>query len=222
MPGRRGRATPGSCGLAAIGKKKRAAVLPPREDWNFFLGRIPTLARARQGSDAGQVARPGYAGKVRRNCRIRRQFRKKILGRIPTLGSAGAAGWRSAKPYDRMIRMTRRAGVSGAAGNRHQPPAWSSAWSSDADLPRTCSSDMCSDMLKLSAQARQRVPGTPLQRRIRAGVLLVHEEAVPLRERQDRQGAHMVAAAPSTPTQRATPSTSSRGTEAQRGQTWRR
>ena len=25
----------------------------------FFLGRIPTLARARQGSDAGQVARPG-------------------------------------------------------------------------------------------------------------------------------------------------------------------
>ena len=50
------------------------------------------------------------------------------------------------------------------------------------------------------AQARQReVPGTPLQRRIRAGVLLVHEEAVPLRERrQGRQGAHMVAAAPST------------------------
>ena len=47
MPGRRGRASmPGSWGLAAIGKKKRAAVLPPREDWNFFLGRIPTLARA--------------------------------------------------------------------------------------------------------------------------------------------------------------------------------
>ena len=40
-------------------KKKRAAVLP-REDWIFFLGRIPTLARARQGSDAGQVARPGF------------------------------------------------------------------------------------------------------------------------------------------------------------------
>ena len=45
------------------------------------------------------------------------------------LSQAGAAGWRSAKPpYDRMIRMTRRAGVS-----------------------RTCSSDMYSDMLKLSA-----------------------------------------------------------------------
>ena len=57
---------PGSWGLAAIGKKKRAAVLPPREDWNFFLGRIPTLARARQGSDAGQ-ARPGfYARRGRR------------------------------------------------------------------------------------------------------------------------------------------------------------
>ena len=61
----------------------------------FFLGKIPTLARAWQaaGSDAGQVARPG-----RLLCR------------------AGAAGWRSAKPYDRtirMIRMTRRAGVSG-------------------------------------------------------------------------------------------------------------
>ena len=34
----------------------------------FFLGRIPTLARARQGADAGQVARPGgfYAGQVAR------------------------------------------------------------------------------------------------------------------------------------------------------------
>ena len=36
MPGRRGRAMPGSWGLAAIRKKKkRAAVLPPRKDWNF-------------------------------------------------------------------------------------------------------------------------------------------------------------------------------------------
>ena len=58
MPGRRGRASmPGSWGLAAIGKKKRAAVLP-HKNWIFFLG-IPTLARAWQGSDAGQVARPG-------------------------------------------------------------------------------------------------------------------------------------------------------------------
>ena len=32
MPGRRGRAMPGSWGLAAIRKKK---ALPPREDWNF-------------------------------------------------------------------------------------------------------------------------------------------------------------------------------------------
>ena len=45
MPGRRGRASmPGSWGLAAIGKKKRAAVLPPREDWNFFPGKNPDLA----------------------------------------------------------------------------------------------------------------------------------------------------------------------------------
>ena len=44
--------------LQPLAKKKRAAVLP-REDWIFFLGRIPTLARARQGSDAGQVARQG-------------------------------------------------------------------------------------------------------------------------------------------------------------------
>ena len=48
------------------------------------------------------------------------------LGRAPMPGlgllcRAGAAGWRSAKPYDSMIRMTRRAGVSGAPGNRHQP-----------------------------------------------------------------------------------------------------
>ena len=35
MLGRRGRAMPGSWGLAAIRKKRRAAVLPPREDWNF-------------------------------------------------------------------------------------------------------------------------------------------------------------------------------------------
>ena len=32
LPGRRGRAMPGSWGLAAIRKKK---ALPPREDWNF-------------------------------------------------------------------------------------------------------------------------------------------------------------------------------------------
>ena len=59
----------------------------------FFLGRIPTLAQARQ---AGGF----YAGQAR-------------PGRL--LCQAGAAGWRSAKPpYDRMIRMirmTRRAGV---------------------------------------------------------------------------------------------------------------
>ena len=46
----------GQLGPRSHWQKKRAAVLPPREDWNFFLGRIPTLARAWQagGSDAGQ------------------------------------------------------------------------------------------------------------------------------------------------------------------------
>ena len=62
MPGRRGRASmPGSWGLAAVGKKKRAAVLPPREDWNFFLGRIPTLARAPMPGRRGRASMPGAA-----------------------------------------------------------------------------------------------------------------------------------------------------------------
>ena len=55
----------GSWGLAAIGKKKRA---PHGRTGIFFLGKIPTLARARQGFYAGQVARPGSdAGQVARN-----------------------------------------------------------------------------------------------------------------------------------------------------------
>ena len=56
MPGRRGRASmPGSWGLAAIGKKKRAAVLPPT-GLEFFSGKNPDLGA---GSNAGQ-ARPGF------------------------------------------------------------------------------------------------------------------------------------------------------------------
>ena len=58
-----------------------------------IAGRPSALARAWQAA--------GYAGQAR-------------PGRL--LCRAGAAGWRSAKPYDRMIRMirmTRRAGVSG-------------------------------------------------------------------------------------------------------------
>ena len=55
MPGRRGRASmPGSWGLTAIGKKKRAAVLP-REDWNFDLG----LGRAPMPGRRGREAMPG-------------------------------------------------------------------------------------------------------------------------------------------------------------------
>ena len=51
MPGRRGRASmPGSWGLAAIGKKKRAGGL------EFFSGKNPDLGA---GSNAGQ-ARPGF------------------------------------------------------------------------------------------------------------------------------------------------------------------
>ena len=38
---------------------------PHRTTGKKFLGRIPTLARARQGSDAGQVARPGQANASR-------------------------------------------------------------------------------------------------------------------------------------------------------------
>ena len=47
-----------SWGLAAIGKKK-ACCSPPTGGLDFFLGRIPTLARARQGSDAGQARQGG-------------------------------------------------------------------------------------------------------------------------------------------------------------------
>ena len=76
MLGRRGRAMPGSWGLAAIGKKKRAAVLPPREDWNFFPGKNPDLGaglagcrlRCRAGGAAGEAsgqARPGGAAPSR-------------------------------------------------------------------------------------------------------------------------------------------------------------
>ena len=61
MPGRRGRASmPGSWGLTAIGKKKRAAVLPPREDWNFFPGKNPDLGAGL----AGLRCRAGAAGRL--------------------------------------------------------------------------------------------------------------------------------------------------------------
>ena len=92
MPGRRGlcRAAGASQPLA---KKSVLQSSPHGTTGIFFLGKIPTLARAWQAA--------GYAGQAR-------------PGRL--LCRAGAAGWRSAKPYDRMIRMirmTRRAGVSG-------------------------------------------------------------------------------------------------------------
>ena len=72
MPGRwRGRASmPGSWGLAAIGKKKRAAVLPPREDWYFFPGKNSDLgaglAGCRLRCRAGGAAGGFYAGQAAR------------------------------------------------------------------------------------------------------------------------------------------------------------
>ena len=58
-PGRwRGRAPmPGSCGLAAIGKKKACCSPPPTGGLDFFPGKNPDLGA---GSGAGQVARPGF------------------------------------------------------------------------------------------------------------------------------------------------------------------
>ena len=86
--------------------------------------RFRRIFRAKSEATAKSENRP--------RCRAKSEFR--LRWKNPNLGAgsagwrllcrAGAAGWRSAKPYDRMIRMirmTRRAGVSGAAGNRHQP-----------------------------------------------------------------------------------------------------
>ena len=101
-------------------QKKRAAVLPPREDWNFFsLGRIPTLARARQGSDAGQVARPGASMPGRRGSGLRRRMRistcqsdmlKQFGSRDNKVGEASMPGrWRG-----RWLQCQ----ASGAAGRK--------------------------------------------------------------------------------------------------------
>ena len=79
-------------------------VVPPQDNWKIFhgcrLSRQPrhffcweefTLARARQGFYAGQ-ARPGYAGQVRRNCRVRRQFRTKTFLVPPQTGRSAIEG----------------------------------------------------------------------------------------------------------------------------------
>ena len=84
---------------------KNAAGPPPQEDWIFF---------------PGMPGRLGHAGQVRRNCRLRRQFRKKnYLGRIPTLARQGGAAPSRMIRMIRMIRMTRRAGVSKNMFIRH-------------------------------------------------------------------------------------------------------
>ena len=72
---------------------------------------------------AGQVARPGgYARQVRRNCRIRRQFRFFFPGKNPDLG-AGLAG----------CRLRCRAG--GAAGRLCQAGMWRARrWASPYSL----------------------------------------------------------------------------------------
>ena len=59
MPGRRGRASMGP--RSHLQKKKACCSPPPTRGLEFFLGRIPTLARAWQGSDAGQARPGGYA-----------------------------------------------------------------------------------------------------------------------------------------------------------------
>ena len=101
MLGRRGRAMPGSWGLAAIGKKSCRS--SPHTTTSIFWG----------GLDFIFSWYAGQAGLCRAGSPI---F---FLGRIPTLARlqcragaaglcrAGAAGWRNAKPYDRMIRMIR-------------------------------------------------------------------------------------------------------------------
>ena len=68
MPGRRGRAMPGSWGLAAIGKKSCRSS-PPQEDWIFFFGKNPDLGaglaglRCRAGA-AGEASMPGSGGEA--------------------------------------------------------------------------------------------------------------------------------------------------------------
>ena len=82
-----GRAMPGSWGLAAIGKKSCRS--SPRtttgEDWILFFPGMP--------------GRLGYAGQVRRNCRLRRQFRNFFPGKNPDLGAGSDAG--QARPVAR-------------------------------------------------------------------------------------------------------------------------
>ena len=63
----------------------------------FFLGRIPTLARARQGSDAGQVARQGGAPGVPRTCSsdMYSDMLKQLSACSKEPGeSGGSAAWR--------------------------------------------------------------------------------------------------------------------------------
>ena len=63
----------------------------------FFLGRIPTLARARQGSDAGQVARQGGAPGVPRTCSsdMCSDMLKQLSAYSKEPGeSGGSAAWR--------------------------------------------------------------------------------------------------------------------------------
>ena len=85
----------------------------------FFLGRIPTLARARQEASMPGRWRGRGGFNVRRNCWIRRQFRFFFLGRIPTLARARLE---ASMPG----RWRAREAMPGAAGtkppNPHSPP----------------------------------------------------------------------------------------------------
>ena len=58
----------GQLGPHSHWQKKSVLQFCFHEDWNFFLEKTPTLARAQQGSDAGQVARQGGAPGVPRTC----------------------------------------------------------------------------------------------------------------------------------------------------------
>ena len=146
-----------------------------RQPQHFFCWEEFTLARARQGSDAGQ-ARPGfYAGQLR----PRSHWQKKACCSPPPTGGTGIFSWEESRPW-RGLRC--RAG--GAAGEAsmfaetvglddsfdifflERIPTLARAWQgSDAgqvarqggapEVPRTCSSDMYSDMLKLSACSKE-------------------------------------------------------------------
>ena len=94
----------------------------------FLLGRISTLAWARRHSDAGQV---------RRNCRVRRQFRTKKFLVPPQTGRNAIEGkYPSIQLPVLPVHMTRRAGVylsEKVVCQTYHPP--NHAWASQLGEP---------------------------------------------------------------------------------------